>query len=1143
MTVARPVPLAMISIVLFLGRPAHPQSITGSVSGAVLDPARLPVAGAEVSLTSATGVVRRAATDEAGRFFFGSLQPGEYALSVSAPGFKRLERAAVPVAAAETLALGDLTLSVGALSESVEVTGEAAFVQVQSGERSGLLTGQQVERLAIRGRNVMSLLSLLPGVVDLAEPEQMQQNWEIYALGNRRNTNNVSLDGATLNAIGNNFNSVVNVSMDAVAEVRVLMSNYQAEYGRLSGADVHLVTKSGTRQFHGLASYWKRHEQFNANNFFNNMLGLPKPVYRFNTWNYNVGGPIYVPGLFNRDRQKLFFFWSQELWPLTVTLPLAQGTVPTELERAGNFSQSLDVNNRLIAVRDTTTGQSFTGNVVPASRINPSGQALLKVFPLPNVVDRAVTGGNYNYVYQDRQQTPQRSETLKVDYNRSSNNLFSFNYTHRRSGQEGALDGRLFPQIRENSVNEGRVYIGRYQRIFSPSLILEANASYSSRPWNNTIDPDSLHANERGAVGFTAGQFHPEINPLGLIPNAQFGGVPNASQPTLDGRTPLTTTHKILTASNSVTKTRGAHVLKAGFYIDRIWAFNQSQSGPFNGSFDFGRNTNNPLDTNYAYSNAILGVFASYTEPSARPFPQAIVGEVEWFAQDNWKVTRRLTLDYGMRFYVLPHSFVAPDRLSGFSAARFDPAKAAKLIQPAIVAGQRVGVHPVTNQVYPVSAIGAIAPGTGDSANGMIAHSLDASVPSSLMDDRGVHFGPRFGFAFDPFGNAKTAVRGGFGLFYNRMAQGMVLYDYTVQPPFVQSSTMYNGTIAQLLQSAGVIFPASVLGLDRQGKIPTVMNYSVSVQRNVGAATVVDVGYVGSLGRHLLWARNLNAIPFGTNFRSQSIDPTTNRPYAPAFLRTYTGYNDVTVREPGATSSYHSMQVSANRRYGRGLQLGAAWTWSRTLDFADNDNTAVSTLVPVRTWNYGLAGFDRTHVARVNWLWDLPKTRWTNPLLSAVLHNWQLSGIASFVSGAPLGVGLSTTTSVDITGSPTDGARTVVTGDPVLSKDQRTFYRYFNTDAFRLPAVGTFGNAAKTVIRGPGTNNWDMAVYKRFPLRERAKLELRCELYNAFNHTQFSAVDTAARFDPTGAQVNTRFGQLTAARNPRQMQLAARFYF
>lgn len=1140
--------LPAVGLWLWTGGLLAAQSITGSILGTVVDSSQAVIPSAKVTLRHvATGALRTGATNEAGRFVFASLQPGQYELAIEAPGFKRLERAGIVLSAAETLSLGELVMEVGAVAEVVKITAQGTPVQLESAERAGVLSSSQVENLTIRGRNVLSLLSLLPGVVSLSDPDALNHAWNLRVLGNRQNTINVSLDGATLNAYGNQFNSVVNISMDAVAEVKVLLSNYQAEYGRLSGANVHIVSKSGTREFHGLGSYWKRHEQFNASPFFNNLLGLPKPRYRYNTWNYNVGGPIYLPGKFNTSREKAFFFWAQEFWPLSQTSGLQYRTVPTPLERNGDFSQSLDLNNRLIVVNDPLARAPFPGNRIPSTRIDSNGQALLKAFPEPNFLDRSLSRGNYNYVFQALQKSPKRTETLKLDYHFTANDMASFNFTERSdasAGTYGVGAGNDFPSVRTKRVNFGRAFLARYQKIFSPALVNELNAGYSTRPWDDTeVDPDTLKLIQRTTWGFKAGQFHPEINPLGLLPNASFGGVPNAAQHAVMGRFPLKTTHKILTLSDNLTRSFSRHVVKVGFYADRIWACNHGDGVTFNGSFSFARNVNNPLDTNYAYANAILGVFNTYTEASARPVPEAILSNIEWFVQDNWRATRRLTLDVGLRFYWMPHAFPKDGRNAGFWPPAYDAGRAVRLIQPALQGSRRVGVHPLTGELYPADLIGAIAPSSGNPTNGMVSRLFDRSVPASLMEDRGVHYAPRFGFAYDIFGSGKTAVRGGIGVFYNRMAGGMVFFPTTTQPPLVENPIIYFGTLPALLSSSGFLFPSTVLGLDRQGKLPTVINYSVGIQKNLGFGTVLDAAYVGSLGRHLLWQRNLNAVELGANFRPGNLDPTTNRPYSANFLRPYLGYANINFREPASSSNYHSLQVTANRRFARGFEFGAAWTWSKTMDFNDSDSDEVSTLVPVRVWNYGLASFDRTHVMKINWLWEIPNLVRGKRPGGWLLNGWQLSGIASFISGAPLGVGFSTTTAIDITGSPTHGARPVVVANPVLAKKQRTFYRFFRTEVFRLPEVGTVGNAAKTVLRGPGVNNFDLAIYKNFSLGERCRLQARVELYNAFNHTQFSGVDTTARFDATGNQVNARFGQVTAARDPRMMQLALRVSF
>jgi hypothetical protein len=385
------------------------------------------------------------------------------------------------------------------------------------------------------------------------------------------------------------------------------------------------------------------------------------------------------------------------------------------------------------------------------------------------------------------------------------------------------------------------------------------------------------------------------------------------------------------------------------------------------------------------------------------------------------------------------------------------------------------------------------------------------------------------------------AIRGGLGVFYNRSITGA---NPVIGPPVRRTPIVYYGTMPTLLSSSGLLFPQGANSYEFSPAAPAVYNMSLSVQRNIGFGTVVDVGYVGSLGRHLPWVRDLGTIPFGANFDPRNADPANPRvPLPAAFLRPYPGFQSIGHIEWAGSSTYHSLQATANRRFARGLQFGAAWTWSKALDYNDNDNETISTLVSPRVWNYGLASFDRTHVLKLNWLWDVPRTPWRGGPLNWIFNDWRLSGITSFVSGAPLGAGFTQVAATDITGTPSQAARIVVLDNPVLPKSERTFSRNFRTDVFAAPAVGTIGNAAKTLIRGPGINNWDIAILKSFPVREPLRLQFRCEIYNAFNHTQFQNLDTTARFDAQGRQVNARLGEFTSARPARIMQFALRLSF
>lgn len=1135
--------LRMLTVGAVLAAGALAQTSTGSITGTVADPSDAPVAGASVTLRNVvTTALREAATDERGVFQFASLAAGRYQLTVTASGFKKVEKTNLNLTAAETLPVGRILLVLGDVAESITVEAQGSVVQTTSAERAGVVTRDQFETLLSIGRDTLSMIGLMPGVVGEGIDANVQ--------GNRNSTNNVSVEGMPLNNFGNNRGPTVSLSMDAVAEMKVLLANYQAEYGRGSGANIVLVPRGGARAFHGLFSYFKRHEQFNANNYFNNQVSTPRSRDRFNMFTYNIGGPVYIPGVFNKDRSKLFFFWLQEYWPSSVGTT-GSVTVPTALERKGDFSQSLDLNNRAITVRDTSTGAAFPGGIVPASRLNASGVALLNVFPLPNFLDRGISRGTYNYIFQTNADVTPRRDTLRLDYNLRPQDQFAFNYAAANDIATGALGiatsfGANWPQISRKYFYLGRTYSGRYTHIFSPTLINEVNLGTGRRPQGEEVPAEELARLRMDKVGFVAGQLYPAGNPYSLIPNATFGGVSNAAALNEGGggRFPFEQRVNFISATNNVTWIRGAHTIKAGvtydFAANRTW-FSVSKFG----AYDFANNGTNPLNTGYAYSNAALGVFNTYRESTSAPIQHIWQQNLEWFVQDNWRVSPRLTLDYGMRFYWIIPLYDRDNKMSGFVPERFSEAREVQLIQPRLVSGARLGVHPVTGEVLPAALIGSIAAGTGDPFNGMLLTAKESSYPRSLVEDRGVQYGPRFGFAYDITGRAKTVISGGFGIYFNRQNLLDNFNDFGTQPPLVQTPSINYGTIDNLRSYAGIIFPQNPInGIDRYSKTPTVINHSLSLKRAIGFGTVLDLAYVGSLGRHLMQRRSINYIDAGANFLPANADPSRPGFALPsAFLRRMTGYEDVTIREGSSSSNYHSLQIQANRRFARGLQFGANWTWSKALTYVDGDATGVTPLVPWRAWYYGLAGFDRTHIVKVNWIWDVPKTPWRKGIPNQVLNNWQVSGIATFASGAPVSVTFTTATASDITGTPSQGARAVVTGNPALPRGERTFARNFQTEMFLPPQKGTFGTAAKTDFRGPGANRWNLALFKNILVREPVRLNLRCEMSNAFNHTQFTAWDTAARFDAQGKQINTRFGQAIAAGAPRVVQIALRLQF
>ncbi len=1127
---------------------ARAQIMSGSIAGTLTDSSGASIVNAALTLVhTSTGVARHAESGATGEFLFNGVDGGEYVLKVQKAGFKAMERRGMILSTGDRFSLGAIVLELGAMTETVSVTSSVAMVQTNSSERSDVITGKQIEDTLVQGRNVTDLVSLVPGVYMDSSSTSLSGSISFYVQGSRNTANNVSIDGVMATDLGSATSTKAVVSMGAVGEVKVLVSNYQAEYGRMSGSNIEIVTKSGARDFHAQGEYFMRREWLNANTFFNNRNNLVRPLSRFNTITYNVGGPVFIPGVFNKDRQKLFFFWNQEYWP-TKTTTNGTVTTPTTLERSGDFSQSVTLAGALIPVRDPFNNNvQFPGNVIPKNRIDPSGQAILNIFPLPNFTNRAVSLGNYNYVFASPVSNTQLSDTLKIDYNLNANNILSWSLSYFNNPSIQNQSGN-WPQFVYNIRNHPTTSSVRFTHIFSPTLLNEFRVGGLTQPVDVTSEDANLKANQRSSIGFTAGQLYPSANPLDVIPNATFGGVTGAANLNIESRFPRYNRYQVLSFSDNLTWTHGSHIVKGGFYYEYFHRIQKGSTGspPFNGSIDFGTNANNPLNTNYAYGNAALGTFNTYTEVSSPPWMHVSQTNTEAFIQDTWRPFSRLTIDAGLRFYWITPIVDRDNLMDAFVPSAYDSSKPMQLIRPILVAGKRVGQNPVTGQTYPDVSIGALAPGAGLLYNGMVLATTSPNYPRGMVNSSGTKVAPRVGFAYDLFGDGSTAIRGGFGMFYT--GYGTELYgNYFVrQAPLVQQPTIYYSQLSQLKSSNGFIFPsANTYAADPTGTLPKTMNFSFSVQRRLWGGTIVDVGYAGSLGRNLQWQRAINSIPLGTNFLPSSQDPSQPGKALPAnFLRSIPGYGPMYMIEMASSSSYHSLQVSARRRFSKNLQFGAAWTWSKAMDFTDTDTATVTPIVNLRQWNYGLAGFDRTHIVKVNYLYDLPNLPVHNAVLKGVLQGWQLSGIVSMVSGAPTGVGFSTTTAVDTTGTPDLTARTVITGAAILTKDQRTFGRYFDTSVFALAPVGTVGTAPKVVFRGPGVNNWDTSMAKSFRIVERVQLRIRLEAYNAFNHTQFSSVNTTAQFNPaTGAQTNAAFGSLTAARSPRTVQLGARLSF
>ncbi len=1119
-------------------------TITGTISGTIMDPSRQVVPGIPVALVSGlTGETRSATTNELGGFTFTAVSPGSYSMKVEAPGFKSFRQTNLVLSANERLSLGDVLLSIGAVTDTITVEAQGATVQASSSERSASLTSEQLTSLQARGRDVNSLFRLLPGVQYAADGDSVGGSFGTGSSnmgGTTSGMNTLSVDGVVSNDNGspNVFSSVT--TMDAIGEVKVILNSYQAEYAGNGGAVVQVVTKSGGKEYHGTGYWYKRHEMWNANDFFSNRNSVQRPIYRYNTLGFTLGGPIYIPGKWNTSKDKLFGFYNLEQWGIKYPGSLQRVTTPTALERAGDFSQTLDVSGKLIPIKDPTTGLQFPNNIIPASRINKNGVALMNLEPLPNFFDRSISGGNYNYKFQELLNNPKRSQLFKFDYvPTSADRLFVRGKTwlseqegHSVAG--GASAWGLFAQC--YCFTESGLGVG-YTHVFSPTVVneLTSGVRHNHEAWH-PVDPISRVL--RSSIGFTAGQYYPSANVQGIIPRFSFGGVPSSADATFDDRFLTGGTDFTFTLSDNVSITKGTHLFKVGFDYNRIREY-EGERSTFSGNFAFARDTNNPNDSNYAYSNAVLGNFQQYTESTNRFGANERQTFVEWFVQDSWKVRRNLTIDYGMRFswsnQMYPHK---DGEQSVLALGRYNIKDAPIFFAPGFDANRnRVAIDPRNGTVYPVAYIGAFVPNTGKPANGSVL-SGDANYAHGFVNNQPLLYGPRIGFSWDPFGKGKTAIRGGSAILYNmRLSKWSPT---TNNPPAIFSPTTYYGNLATFTQAANVLSPSNTNAFNVDNKTTSTYNITFGIQQELGHSFLADVSYGATLGRHIQQGYNINTVPYGANFNTANLDPTNGRPLPVNFFRPYPGYGNINFIDNAFGSNYHALLTSLNRRFSRGLQMGVSYTYSKFMDYS-----GIPVYRPIRVWSYGKNGGDQTHNFVANFTYDLPKV--SNYAKNAVVHHvldgWQLTGIVALVSGQPSGVGYSTTDGADITGGG-DGSRIVVTGPAQLDHGSKTFLRWFDTSKFARPQVGYPGNAPKDIIRGPGFSNVDVSFVKKIPLKnERQFFALRWEMYNALNHTQFSGVDTTARFDPAGAQVNATFGQVTSTRAPRIMQASLRFTF
>ena len=1182
--------ITALALVLLAATTGLGQSTSGSITGTVKDVSGAPVTDANVLVTNpATNLKRKVTTNSAGVFTATQLPPGNYTVAVEKTGFKKLEKTNIVLNAIDLVNAGDFTLDVGAVTDTVTVSAEAARIEIQSetGERSGVVTGTQIKDLALNGRNYQDFLRTLPGVitgtVTGSQTSSSTGRLGDYSVnGTRTNQKELTVDGSSNIDTGNNVDTHASLNPDAIAEVKVLTSNFQAEYGRAGGAFIAVVSKSGTREFHGGGRYFHRNEGLNANNYFRNAQQTDafrndgksaRPFYRYANVGYDIGGPVYLPFLgFNKEKNKLFFYWNQEWYEQLVPEGVRNIRVPTQAERGGDFSQTVNGNGALVFISDPTKldangnrlpctaantvanpGGCFVSNgrlhVIPQNSFYSSGQAILNLYPLPNVTNNAA----FNFSSSISTLYPRREDILRIDYNITDRTRLSARYTNnaeKRLLAYGSFASDLnFPLAPTSFPRPGRNGVLTLTHTFSPTLTNEFIFGPSSNFIELKPDGDKALASVNK---INVPKLFPNIG-AGYVPNFRFGGITNNAFPfTNYNGLPFINQNHTFNFIDNVSKIIGSHSIKAGFYAQRSRK-DQTVFARTDGDINFDNNVSNPLNTGHPYANALLGIYNNYTQANAFPKGLYRYWNIEGYIQDNWKATRRLTLDYGLRISWYEPQYDVRLQTGAFNPSQYDRAKAPRLYVPVCINGASTcasganrravdpalvvpGFTPTMTNTQPSNFIAAFVPGTGDLANGI--GQANKGYPRGGYDDRGAQFGPRLGFAYDIFGDSKTIVRGGAGMSYDRV-QGNIAFDQIANPPTVLQPQLIFGRLQDLTAGqSGLLAPSNVVGYAREGFLPTIYSMSLGVQHDIGYNTVIDISYVGTLSRHLFLARELNAIPFGSLFTRAAQDPTlfaggvvpdsdTSIPQAYKdaglkfdgskalpinLVRPFPGVGAIRFEENVATANFNSLQVAVNRRLSRGFSYSIAYTWSKALGVAAGDGSFVNPY-NTRVYDYRLLDFDRAHSFTATYIYDLPKLGrklGDNGFTRALLDGWQVSGITSLISGNPFelgpGIGGGVSASQRITGSYTEPARFRLKGDPKNGPNGLLI----NPNAFIIPELGSLGLGERTYLRNPGINNTDLSLFKNFYIGDPDKgrqIQLRFEAYNVFNHTQFTGIN------------------------------------
>lgn len=1079
---------------------AYSQNTSQQVSGFVRDSSGGMIVGAKVTLRQpATNFARAADANESGFYIISNIPIGEFELSAEANGFKKHVQTGLTITVNSKVG-NDIQMQVGSLSESVTVSADAAMVEASSGEVGRLITGTQATSMQLNGRNFTQLLALLPGVAttnrssfDLFGGYGSEMSAQSIN-GGRAATMSWNVDGADNKDNGGGGNNFVNVNPDAIAEFKVMTSNYSAEFGQNSGAVVNVALKSGTRDFHGGAYEYMRNDAFDAYAW----NATSKQKLRFNNFGGNLGGPVFIPGKFNSSRDKLFFFTSMEFKRLRRASP-SFWNVPNMAQRDGDFSA-------LAASawpKDPLNGMApFAGGFIPQSRFSPNSKKLVDNYPVPNY-----TGSGGNFTFYPNNPLNANQYIVKGDYNISSRHQLAVHwmrdyYTSTQNLGQLVTYDRNIPGVNSSA---------KWTMIANATTVNSLQFSYSGNvisQVNFLSNPVFISDYSRSSQGLN---FPTVFGRTSSMPGMGVSGFNSLDVNPQNWNN----FNRVFQLKEDFSKIIGSHNLKMGALIMRSRK-NQDNQPQLNGRFNF--SSGHPLHSGNALADALLGNFNTYVEASNGREGWFRFFQSEMYFNDNWRVNQRLTLDLGLRYQIMQPQYAQLQNAVIFNPAYYDPSKA-PLVNPSngqILPGN---YDPVNGLAVGGTEFPDFAAERIPNATAAEVQRLFRGLPKEVTPWEKGAFGPRIGFAFDLTGKQRTVIRGGAGMFYERL-EGNFVFGRINNPPFVQEVSLFSANVENPAGGTQRLFPSNISSFETGLQVPKVANYSLGIQHKLTSDTLIDVAFVGSSAWSLVRTLNINQLPLGSLRANPGVNANALRPYR--------GYANITQHVNGANLNYSSLQAQFKKNMSRNGLVSFVYTWSKAITDASAYGEQPMDSYDARR-DRGLASYDRRHIFVASYVYPLPFWQAGDTWYKKALGGWQVSGVTTMQSGRPLYLSIAG----DVAGTTTGSQRPNVVGDPFANA--KTEKRWFAPESFAVPAQGAWGNLGRNAIAGPGTHNWDVSLQKIFAIGERVRTEFRAEAYNAPHHFSYWSVNTTI----DGA----RPGEVNAATDPRTFQFGLRLTF